>query len=144
MRRYLGEALTGSLLGLLAAVLALVLTGCTALGRAKVASNALRAELHQVEPDLRRDCITPYEGAASLTPDEASALGEAYDRSGCPQRLRAYDGARKVHLLLHASVGAAELGECAGVHRSVEYCDLASVVADALRVAGELERARAR
>lgn len=127
-------ALVGGLLGFL--------TGCTSLGPAKVAANGLRTALHDAAPKLRAECVEPFKSDATTPAKEARRLLLAYDRSGCSRRLRAYDNARRVHLLVHATVGAYELGECVGVSRSVEYCDLAGVIADAARVRAELEKSR--
>jgi hypothetical protein len=121
-----------------------MLSGCSSLGPAKASSNALRTALHEAAPILRARCLTPYENAESMTVEQARAALVDYDRSGCASALRAYDDARTAHIMLHATVGAIEVGECVGVSRSVERCNVLAAIAAASRaVASVTERVAA-
>jgi hypothetical protein len=120
-----------------------MLSGCSSLGPAKASSNALRTALHEAAPILRARCLTPYENAEAMTVEQARAVLVEYDRSGCSSALRAYDDARTAHMALHATIGAIAVGECVGVSRSVDRCNLDAAMAAATRAAAAVyERTR--
>lgn len=123
-----------------AAAFALVaLTGCSNLGPAKLASNALDDALVAAAPDIEAQCIEPFAPERVTATDLAERMRQAdelrrrRELSGCRPILRTYDDARNAQLLLRASVGAVELGECVGVSRSVERCNVAAAMAAAWR-----------
>jgi hypothetical protein len=148
-RETVGGAASGALLGLLALVLLVVLTGCSSLGPAKVASNTLRDALHRAAPVIERRCVEPFSPDRLTATDpearmlEAQALQRARSRSGCTPVLIAYDDARTAHMALHATIGAIAVGECVGVSRSVDRCNLDAAMAAATRAAAAVyERTR--
>jgi hypothetical protein len=135
----LGEATVGTACAVLLLLAVVITTGCSSLDGAKLASNALDAALVDVEPDLRARCKDPFAPGRVTATDleermrQADELRRQRELSGCRAELNTYDDARNVHLTLHATVGAVELGECVGTSRSVSRCNVDAAVARAWR-----------
>ena len=118
---------------LLVIVFVMLTSGCAAYGPAKQSSNTLRTALHEVAPLLQARCVDPYEGAETMTPDEAAAKLKEYDRSGCSRMIRAYEVARVSHVALVATVGAHEIGACA--NSRLRECDIPRALLEAGKAA---------
>ncbi len=128
-------------LALACALLAFV-SGCSSLNDAKTGANALRVELVAAAPGLFERCVDPYVLTPRTTPDEAAAMTDAFDRSGCSRDLRAFDAARRARAALVAVIVAIEAGDCAGTSSTVSRCNVGRAYAAAAAAGADLLRVR--
>lgn len=114
-----------------AMLLALALVSCTDLEPAKTAGNATR-EVGIVGAELLEQlCTVPYQQATTR------AEVDAITARGCPEAATAYEDLRAAHTLLVAVIRASEAGQCVGVSKSAEHCNVAGAYVDLAKAASQ-------
>lgn len=111
--RYAGEALTGAMLGVLAAALVAV-TGCTSLTVPIRAANATRATAAELGAVVDAVCTEPARAAlaADLSPEASRAEVTRLEALGCPEAWRAQTTLSEAHGAMVALLEAIQAGQC--------------------------------
>ena len=111
--RYAGEAITGAMLGVLAAALVAV-TGCSSLTVPIRAANATRATAVELIAVVDAVCTEPARAAlaADLSPEASAAEAERLDALGCPEAWRAQTAVSEAHGAMVALLTAIQAGQC--------------------------------